>query len=321
MMHGRLLKLHLSGSSTQSPGNFGFLQVNGTASADAIRDVFASGVNPTCYSSGEVTTKPGGANAIRQGINVRFDIFDGPYNSEKNNALYAPAQNVRKGYTHTGNACNAAPESDLSQAMGFPENGGLRLDGVTAVDGAMVGPVLGIPGAEIGEGDWNLDDYWAINHPLTPLNSTVLAELLAISDFDYDSFGVSHPGAKMPSRYDVYRYEIEKDAELDPVAGPLSDLSPGGEQGNPQCSGATPSTTEDRRVMFAAIVNCNSDEVIDEGGGVNTYPVEAYASFFMVNPMPQGSPATINIEVIDITGDGGNGTLDEFVRDEPVLVR
>jgi hypothetical protein len=31
--------------------------------------------------------------------------------------------------------------------------------------------------------------------------------------------------------------------------------------------------------------------------------------------------STIDVEIIDITGFGGNGTLDLFVRDEAILVR
>jgi hypothetical protein len=34
-----------------------------------------------------------------------------------------------------------------------------------------------------------------------------------------------------------------------------------------------------------------------------------------------GYDATIDIEVVDITGFGGNGTLDEFIRAEAILVR
>jgi len=309
-LHGRMLTLHLSGNQTQSPGNFGFLSVNGTSSASAIREVFASGVNPTCYESGTVRTKPGGANAIRQGINVRFDIYDGPFNSKKNDPDYPPAQNVRKGYTYGGNACNASLEGDPAVAMGFPPN--------TVNDS----PINGIPGALIGAGDWDMAAYWDLNHAAggTPFTNFSADDLDDMNSFPFSEFPTIFPGSSLPSRYDVYRYEIEKDEELAPAPGPLSHQSPGGEQGNPMCSSATP-PDKDRRVMFAAIVNCNSDEVIDEGGGVNTYPVEAYASFFMVNPMPSGSPATINVEIIDITGFGGNGTLDEFVRDEPVLVR
>lgn len=309
-LHGRMLNLHLSGNDTESPGNFGFLQVDGSSSAAAIRDIFATGVNPTCYESGEVTTKPGGANAIRQGINVRFDIFEGPYSGNTSDPLYPPAKNVRKGYTYVGDACTASLDaSSPAVAMGFPPND------------ATASPINGVPGALIGVGDWDMETYWNMNHDYpvgdgTAFSSLTEAELDAMNSFPLGA-GI-YPGADMPSRYDVYKYEIEQSETT--INNLLANTSAGNEEGNPICSSIS-GPEKDRRVMFAAIVNCNSDEVIAEGGGVNTYPVEAYASFFMVNPMPSGSPANINVEIIDITGFGGNGTLDEFVRDESILVR
>jgi hypothetical protein len=52
LFHARLIRLHPKGGDTASPGNFGFLQVNGAndktnASASTIRNVFAGDVNPT----------------------------------------------------------------------------------------------------------------------------------------------------------------------------------------------------------------------------------------------------------------------------------
>jgi hypothetical protein len=40
----------------------------------------------------------------------------------------------------------------------------------------------------------------------------------------------------------------------------------------------------------------------------------------MISPAP-GVDATIDVEIIDITGFGGTGTLDDFIRAEAVLVR
>jgi hypothetical protein len=55
-------------------------------------------------------------------------------------------------------------------------------------------------------------------------------------------------------------------------------------------------------------------------------PVNSFASIFLVNPMQQGGASeddvgVIDVEVVDITGAGGEGTLDTFVRDEAILVR
>jgi len=297
-LHGRLIKLHPKGSDTERPGNFGFLQVSGNSSADAIRDIFAGGQNPTCYDADKVTTKPGAATSIRQGINVRFDIYEGPFSNAA--STYAPAVNVRKGYlpapTGPSNACNWELTTDLTQAMPFPEND------------TMSDPTSGALGSKIGSGDWDIDTYWAINHPSNP----GLKPTSANSSFP----SASYPGVSQPSRYDVYRYEIDN--------GLITDTSPGGEVGTPICSAsktnpAPPTDDPDRRVVFAAIIDC----LANAGQGVTTFPVNSYASVFMASPMESNGPddATLDVEIIDISGWGGNGTLDTFVREEAVLVR
>jgi hypothetical protein len=56
-------------------------------------------------------------------------------------------------------------------------------------------------------------------------------------------------------------------------------------------------------------------------GASDPVPIEGYASIFLTNPMEKGADGTINAEVIDITGTGGLGTLDNYIRVEAVLVR
>ncbi|MEX0827328.1 MAG: hypothetical protein WD005_00070, partial [Haliea sp.] len=141
---------------------------------------------------------------------------------------------------------------------------------------------------------------------------------------NYDSLDDTNPAATMPSRYDIYRYEIEND---------VTDVaSTGGEVGLPNCSEETnnniPATdSPDRRVIQAAVINCK--ENAGNLNGQKRVPVEAFASVFMTNPM-EGSNGgnvdnsdggTINLEVIDITGTGGLGTLEDYIRVEAVLVR
>ncbi len=344
-LHGRMIRLHPKGSDTAAPGNFGFLSVTGqndntTSSAAAIRDIFAGDENPTCYDAKTVTTKPGAATSIRQGINVRFDIYSGPYNNAA--ADYPPAANVRKGYIPTNGAngvCNAESVQDAMRraykgkpadyvepapadwwAMGFSQND------------TMLPPGSGALGATIGSGNWDIATYWEVNHPSVTLTSEMLIEMNSRP-------GAQSPGASVPSRYDVYRYEIENDLVATASQGDGTPPKAGTtENGLGQCSIASEGvpvesptrTSPDRRTVFAAIINCI--ENADEGGGSNTYPVEAYGSLFLTRPMsPDNSdPAanvndkrdlTIDVEVADITGVGGNGTLDTFVRDESVLVR
>ena len=72
---------------------------------------------------------------------------------------------------------------------------------------------------------------------------------------------------------------------------------------------------------MAAIIDCGT---VGDGGGVNEYPVKAFASIFLTRPMESPAPgvdSTIDVEIIDITGFGGNGTLETFIRAEAILVR
>ena len=158
-LHGRLIRLLPRGNGTAFPGNFGLLSSAEGSGVNVLRDIFATGGNRTCYESGLVETQPGRPSAIRTGINVRFDIYQGPMNSNDNNIAYAPAANVRKGYVlnNGNNWCNAEPSPDPTWARGFPDNG----------DPGLPPRMEVIPGsgATIGYGDWDLDGYWDVNHP------------------------------------------------------------------------------------------------------------------------------------------------------------
>jgi hypothetical protein len=316
-LHGRLVRLLPRGNGTAFPGNFGLLSSAEGNGVNTLREIFATGGNRTCYDSGIVETQPGRPAAVRTGINVRFDMYDGPMNANRNNVAYSPAANVRKGFTLASgnNWCNAAPTTDPSWAQRFPDN-------------ALM-PLVPTSGAQIGQGDWNLAGYWAVNHPGQPLppataNSRNGRVTLA-------------PGAQMASRYDIYRYEIESatypsNRVADLSVGDPTRPGPSGsgtrESGLPQCSGTPTSSLStsrenDRRILFAAIIDCLANA---DNAGRTDLPVNSFASIFMVNPMLQGGAnvddvGVIDVEIVDITGAGGNGTLDTFVRDEAFLVR
>lgn len=336
-LHGRLVRLLPRGNGAVYPGNFGLLSSAEGNGVNTLRDIFATGGNRTCYDARTVETQPGRPSSIRTGINVRFDMYSGPMNGRANLPGYEPAANVRRGFVVTSgnsgggnsgggnsgggnsgggngggnvNWCNAEPTTDLTWARGFPDNANM--------------PEVPTSGARIGNGDWDLAGYWNTNHPtraaLTP------QELASISSF---------PG-RQPSRYDIYRHEIESPDNLlaDRSRGntPLTPAtsSPGTrESGLPLCNPDAPTSTArdaDRRIIFAAMIDCNS---VPNNAGRTTLPVSAFASIFLVNPMLQGGANpnddleynVIDVEIVDITGAGGNGTLDTFVRNEAILVR
>jgi Flp pilus assembly protein TadG len=123
---GRQIRLlHQGGANAAwAPGNFGYLQVTGNG-ANALRDALASvnGGN-ICYGR-TATTEPGAKNGARNGLNVRFGIYENPgFAGTSNNAEFAPDVNVRT----------------------MPR------------DLAFTGPAN-----RFGNGHWNCDTYWTTN--------------------------------------------------------------------------------------------------------------------------------------------------------------
>ncbi len=355
-MNGRLLKMHPQGSDTAGPGNFGFLRI-GAPGNDVLREYFAyDDPTPECFRSDFVNTQPGGVS-VQPGLNVRFDIWQAPFNNGvKGWGKYTAAKNVRKGYWDpAGSSTCAVQLYDGSKDVAgqpppyspFPEN--LIMDDPTSLpDGTG-----GTAGAFLGQGVWDLETYLNTNHGLTlepPMifnedgtesanpdynadmtyDSTVVAELEAIKLANFPD-GVAAPGADMVSRYDVYLWEVETGREANQSIGVLAadgtTVLNAGESGNPQCSMSKidqlpPSADPNRRVIQAAIVNCiAAEEAGVLNGASSPVPIEGYASIFLTHPMESGPNGTINAEVIDITGTGGLGTLDDYIRVEAVLVR
>jgi len=336
-LHGRMIQLHPKGSGTHAPGNFGFLSVNGSSSADAIRDIFAGNLNPTCVATDTVQTKPGAASSISQGINTRFDVYEGPYSNWRNDSrpfVIGPAVNVRKGIrpdvtVHgplvdiddcVGQGASGTPGDDhLNDVLtGWDSNGTNDYVYGLADNVTMSAPNLGIAGASIGTGDWPIDNYLVQNYgAAAPLVSAIPNSFAGSS---------STVGALVPSRYDVYRYEISSGLYTLRHPGEMEGGSASGESGETMCGPnkthpIDPIPLPDRRVTVVAIIDCGT---AGDGGGVNEYPVNSFGSIFLTRPMERTAPSvdsTIDVEIVDITGFGGNGTLENFIRAESILVR
>ncbi|MER8751268.1 pilus assembly protein TadG-related protein [Mesorhizobium sp. M1050] len=136
----------------------------------------------------------------------------------------------------------------------------------------------------LGTGDWDRPGYWSVNHPSTSYASTGL---------DANA-----------SRYEVYQWEMAHANDH------------GTEPTTPACH--TPSTDVKRRIINVAIIDCVANPVSGNGGD---YPVDTFASFFLTEPAGGPPNADIYGEIVDITGRGGQGTLDNFLRDEAQLYR
>jgi hypothetical protein len=203
----------------------------------------------------------------------------------QNDPGYRPSLNVRKGYVGGGSsgACNARPGTDWPIGAPPGQVTGLPLD--------REWPFLA---GRMGNGSWNFATYWQVNHG---------ADGRAPPDIDG---GSSASNSNLPNRYDVYRYEIDH--------GYVADRSPGGESGAPACySGGSLSDFPDRRVLYSAIINCQSLGLV--GGNHSNVPVAAFGKLFLTLPL-QRSQTDLYVELVGLVkpGDDGNFEMVQLYR-------
>lgn len=294
-IHRRLIELRTVGNNASyGPGNFGFLQPpDGVGNgAQALAQTIATSKPQGCYSAQGVSTKTGQNNGpIQDAFNVRFGI--NASGNAFNSAEYGPATNVRKGGSTGGNGNgngngggngNQCPNYNQ---LTFNETGnmGLPNDATT--------PYMG---GRMGDGNWDFSTYWSTNFQ-----------------------GAAYPaawGTTKPTRYQVYKYEMANNL--------VGHASNGGEVGTPPNACLAPVTTVDRRLLYGAILNCNALQAAGNNlsGNSSNLPVEAFASFFLTQPVSgANNGGSVFVELVDITGRGGAGTLDNFLRDEAQLYR
>lgn len=141
----RQIKLRMKGggSSQYAPGNYGFLHSpTGGQSAKELRELLGMTRPPACFVQNGVKLRPGVVGSARQGVNVRFDLYEG--SMDKNDPEYRPALNVRKGYKN----CNQEG-GDASKYLGLP-------DDTCFISGSCAE-------ARFGDGNWDIDQYKMVN--------------------------------------------------------------------------------------------------------------------------------------------------------------
>jgi hypothetical protein len=254
----RLIRLreYPGGDAQYVAGDYGFL-VSPTigSSVSAVINATAMARPPACFVQNGVNLRPGFLVSAREAFNVRFDIYGGGAD---------------------GGSCRA--QAATAWPIGSPPNQatGLPLDRTWPyLDGRM------------GNGDWDFETYWQVNHGADGRPTPVINGSLASN---------SSP----PSRYAVYRYEIEQ--------GYVADRSPGGETGAPACySGGAPSEVPDRRVLYAAIINCQSMGL--QGEGLTNVPVAAFGKFFLTLPLAR-SQTDLFVELVGLVKPGDGADFD-----------
>lgn len=277
-----------SGNGQLSPGNFGFLDTPGYNGAAALRNSLAVDEPPACFSQNGVDLHQGNVASVRQAINTRFDLYDGSFNNNKNDEAYRPALNVVKGYTlQNGSACSNNNQLDTTNAKSLP------LDETWT-------QLANTTGARWGSGDWDCAGYWAWNHGP---DHTATGDPAAPS-------GCSSAANTTMSRYDLYRSEINNSRIPN-----TSNLSPKGENGNPQCykngnQNATLSDPSrdpddiDRRIIYAAVLDCST---LPNGNSQTEMPALAFVKMFVTRPMSSNGNSC---------NGNGNGNLDDPTCEE-----
>jgi hypothetical protein len=182
-----------------------------------------------------------------------------------------------KGYSGK-NSCSTTPSGD---AYGMPNDKCFENGACTEAGGRM------------GNGDWDFIEYMKINHNYMS-NITIEGTTYRIN-YNNNSMTPAEP----PSRYVLYRWEIENDC----VPGPKTYGKYSGteEEGLPTCHASGPSTTvDDRRVIQAALLNCAAIEASGQSmaGRTDYLPVETFVKVFLTEPMGSGQDNIIWGEII-----------------------
>ncbi len=311
-------KRKAGGSNFWAPGDFGLLDTpDGCTGTDCIREYLAQvqqEINPLCFNS-NVDIRPGVADAVRQGINVRFDMYLGPMKAGRyrKDANFRPGRDTIKGLKRpksfidpdTGELVTPGPcdyenadvpaPGELPEAMGFPR------------DKNLIGTE-----DRFGNGVWDFAAYWQVNHP---------------NDV--------WPGPANPTRHQVYVYETKNGLVPD---GSTHYGDPPGtiEDGKVNVTGAGPSCYDgpdacfspyqpgcegallDRREFVLAVINCQAEGI--KGNEDNVRVVE-WKKMFLTEPLgdagPGGGPDTdMILETI-----GPLGASDDFLHREIVIYR
>jgi Flp pilus assembly protein TadG len=337
-LEGRQLELfHQGGGGSLSPGNFGLLCPTGTEGATncgggAVKEALAS-TTGTCISLELTTTKTGVTlEMVRTGLNARFDYWtpqakDSGNNRWRDRDEFMPAANVTQGGTAPNSTmgANATCEYtaiDADEGMGQPRDQ-CHIDDTCNYSG----------NSRIGDGNWDHVEYFRINHGCNESANPTCKP----GDWDATTGSAGWP----PTRYQTYRYEIERTPEVivEPnqtiydTAGNAVETTE--EDGHAQCFQGTPPPIPgynyfpakvrdlkllgDRRVLPLAIANCNALEAngVSTNGKFTFRPPE-FVYVFLSEPMKNPSDSEIYAEVL---GTMDEGALDSLSRDIIQLYR
>ncbi len=375
LLDGRQMELfHQGGGGQYTPGNFGLLCPLGTeenepCGAGYVRDSLAS-TTGTCVGLEFVTTKTGvDLQMVRTGINARHDFFTPQAKTGDNvpwrqQDAFTPAANVTQGGKKKGGGGNQTKceYDDISpvelNAGGLTLDQWIALDPVNnTADNFVVDrteyPALGLPRDQchlddscelvagningnnrIGDGNWDYKEYFRINHGCNQSTNPTCKP----ADWGAVTGGADWP----PTRYEVYRYEIEMVPEV--IVSPGQDIHDASgammsykteENGRTECFQATPpeipgynyypdqvrdlSLLGDRRVMPIVVANCYALE--NKGyktSGKFSFKPSEFLFVFLTEPMKNPGDSEIYAEILGKVDDAAK---DSLIRDIVQLYR
>ena len=363
-LSGRELKLFFQGGGgTMTPGNFGLLCPLGSedeqpnCGAKSLKNALASKTG-TCLSQQLVTTKTGAnIGPVRAGINARFDYFEPQAKTADNIPWrtlddFVPAGNVTQQGKPPGSAGGGSTKCEYNSigpvdgnevAKEFPRDSCFPDDCGTDVNN--------VNGSDrVGNGDWAYQEYFSINHACDPTVPSCAGPAGEWKPSDWNV--VTNNAGWPPTRYDTYRYEIERTPAPDAVVMPgkplydkvtgLPIVDAGGnpiktaENGHQQCFQGTPPTypvyeyypdkvrdlrlLKDRRVMTIAIANCYAIDADPENStsGKFSFQIPEFIYVFLPEVMDEPSQSHIYAEIL---GSLDEGAIEALVRDVVQIYR
>ncbi|MCZ6482100.1 MAG: hypothetical protein O6757_02475, partial [Alphaproteobacteria bacterium] len=287
----------------------------------------------TCINMELTTTKTGVTlQMVRTGINARFDYWTAQATDTGNNRWrdrdeFMPAANVTQGGEAPSDTNGAGTiceydDVDADEGIGLPRDQ-CHIDDNCDYNG----------NDRVGDANWDHREYFRINHRCNQKNNPTCQP----ADWDALTGAAGWP----PTRYEVYRYELEQTPDV--IVEPAQTIYDAGgtavattvENGQTQCFQGTPppipgynyfpgkvrdlALLGDRRVLPLAIANCNALEAngTSTSGKFSFRPPE-FVYVFLSEPMKNPSDSEIYAEVL---GTLDEGAVDSLTRDIIQLYR
>ncbi len=340
-LEGRQVRLFGQGGAI-IPAKYGLICPLGTEGETRCGEKSFAGnlasVQATCY--GREPTGKGGApqSDVRLAINARHDYWlktakDSdtgiPWRQQER---YQPAANVTMGGEPKGSTGGTGAGCEYqslpaTQAMGLPRDQ-CQIDGnCDVVPGNINGNIY------IGDGNWDYQEYFRINQGCDQSANPTCKP----ADWDGVTGGAGWP----PTRYEVYRYELER--APDAVVSPGQTIYDSGgspvettaEDGRAQCYQGTPppipgysyypasnydeALLGDRRILPLTVANCGA--LVANGVSTSGYfqfdPADV-VYVFLTEPIMGPGASEIFVEIL---GPLDADALDSLTRDVVQLYR